>query len=246
MPARAVLRKLGVGAAWLAVSALAHADGVTITLDPNFGAPDYAFYSYTDIYGAQHNSIPVGPYIATLTDGTQSETVLLFCYDMASDTNVGTVFPGSVEPVTSFSDPAYTEIMESTYLINDLQLQGGLNAPLATRGAISLAIWQIMNPTSTTEQTPFPDDPAAQPYIAQAAAVVGSGEWSTADADLYPTWSPSNVYIQRFGEVPEGQGPVPEPPTWTLTVLGVFGLALARRRARAFARKSVLSLLRPS
>jgi hypothetical protein len=242
------LRELDVAGVCLALSALAHADGVTITLDPNFSAPDYAFYTYTDTAGVVQSNIPVGPYMATLNgDGYNNTAVLVFCYDMASETNVGTLFSGAVEPVTSFTDPTYTEMMDSTFLINELQIDGGLNAPLATRGAISLAIWQIMNPTSNTKIAQFPDDPAAQPYIAQAAVAVGSGEWSTADADLYPTWVPEDTLIQRFGEVPESQGPVtPEPPTWTLTVLGVFGLALAGRRGRAFARKSVLSFPRPS
>jgi len=53
--------------------------------------------------------------------------------------------------------------------------------PWPPEGAISLAIWEIMNPTSTTKSTPFPTDPAALPYEADAAAAVADGSWTAAD-----------------------------------------------------------------
>jgi hypothetical protein len=218
--------KITLGIVWLFLSALAHADSITLTLDPNWS--DYAFYSYTDIYDVTHNNIPVGPYMATLNGGGYNNTaVLLFCYDMNSDTNIGTAFTGSVDSVTSFSDPTYTEIMESTYLINELADDGGINAPLATKGAVSLAIWEIMNPSSTTEITPFPTDPAAIPYELQAAAAVSSGAWNTADADEFPTWVPDDTLIQRFGTES-----TPEPATIVLTGLGLLGLGFLVLKSR--------------
>jgi hypothetical protein len=71
----------------------------------------------------------------------------------------------------SFAGRAYTghyayptdlASMEATYLVDLMSASGGYTAPLAEQGAISLAIWQIMFPTSTkTDGTYFPVDPAA-------------------------------------------------------------------------------------
>jgi hypothetical protein len=207
---------------------VAHADTVTLTLDPNFSTPDYAFYTYTDINGGVHTE-PVGPYIATLNGGGyNNQSVLVFCYDMQADTDVGTNYSGSMVSVTSLTPPTSTEVLETTYLINELMDDGGLNAPLATRGAISLAIWEITNPTSQTSYNPFPTDPAARPYEAQATAAVANNTWTVADADQYPTWVPGaeDGVIQRFGTVD-----APEPSSLVLVGLGVFGLIGLKLRA---------------
>ena len=246
MRAPGVLIRTGIGTICLSVSAGAHAGPVTIVLDPNFGAPDYAFYTYTDIYGDTRSGLPVGPYIATLNGGGYNDvSVLVFCYDLKADTNVGTPYTGSVDPIEDLTPPTSTEVLESTFLINELMEDGGINATLATRGAISMAIWEIMNPTSTSASTPFPTDPAAIPYEDQAAAVAASGAWTTQDADLYPTWEPDEIAsIQRFGIVPPP--PTPEPPTVTLTSLGVLALALAKRRLKIPALKAAFRSLRSS
>jgi hypothetical protein len=222
------IAKLSLAAICLALSAAAHADSVTITLDSHFSSPDYAFYTYTDTAGAVQSNVPVGPYMATLNGGGYNNVaVMVFCYDMKAETNVGTAYTGSVEPVTAMSPPTSSEVLDSTYLINELMDDGGINAPLATRGAISLAIWEIMNPTSTTKSTPFPTDPAALPYEADAAAAVADGSWTAADADQYETWMPDNIAsIQRFG-VSES---APEPGTLVLTGLGLLGFGLIYKR----------------
>jgi hypothetical protein len=237
---------IGIGVVCLALSAAAYADTVTLTLDPNFGAPDYAFYTYTDIYGGTHSGLPVGPYIATLNGGGYNNvSVLVFCYDLNADTYVGRQYTGTVDPVEDLTAPSSTEVLESTFLINELMEDGGINATLATRGAISMAIWEIMNPTSTSASTPFPTDPAAIPYEDQAAAAAASGAWTTEDADLYPTWEPDDIAsIQRFGMVPPP--PTPEPPTVTLTSLGILALGLAKRRLKIPALKAAFRSLRSS
>ena len=231
------MKKFNVGLALLfvAVCALlslnplkAYADPVTLTLDGNWG--DYTEYSWIN-NGTTHTE-PVGPYMAILNGGGyNNESVLVICYDMNASTYVGTTYTGTVEPVTAFIGSTSTEIMEATYLGNELLDDGGLNAPLATRGAISTAIWQIMNASSTTEVTPFPSDPAAQSYIADAVVAVGNGTWTVADANLYTTWMPDDIgSIQRF----DAPAPTPEPGSLILLGTGMLGLAffLYRRRSR--------------
>jgi hypothetical protein len=65
--------------------------------------------------------------------------------------------------------------------------------------------------------------------------MVSSGEWTVADASVYPTWMPDNPAIQRFGIFFPGTPPVitPEPGGVALLGSGLLGLALLwRRRAR--------------
>jgi len=231
MPFAKIVTKITLGAICLALSMIAHADSVTLTLDSHFSTPDYAFYTYTDTYGGVHSNVPVGPYMATMNgDGLNNASVLVFCYDMNADTYVGKAYPGTVTPISGLSNPAYSEVLEATYLVNELMGDGGINAPLATRGALSLAIWETMNPTSLTKYNPFPTDPAALPYEAQAALAVANGNWTAADANTYQTWIPGADFatIQRFGVVEEG----PEPSTWVLMATGLLGLGLAGWRMR--------------
>lgn len=211
-----------------AAAPLMHAGTVVLTLDGMFSAPDYAFYNYTDISGAAQDDIPVAPYITYLNgSGYTNSLAYTFCYDFNSPTDVGTPYSGTFEVFTD------TAGMEATYLVNKLNSLGLINATLPTRGAISTAIWEIMNPSSTTSLAQFPSDPAAQPYEAEALAAVENGQWTAAESARYPTWVPDNPAVQRFGVVFQGESPTPESTTLLLLGLGLVGIGIWGRKRRA-------------
>jgi PEP-CTERM motif len=215
-----------IAALGLILCSVASADTILLTLDKNFYS-DYAFYSYVDTSGAANNSIPVSPYITTLNGGPYSSTLAYtFCYDFNSPTDVGVAYSGTLEVLTD------TATLEATYLIDQLNAAGMINAPLATRGAISLAIWEIMNASSTTSLSNFPTDPAALPWEAAATQAVTSGAWTIAQSARYPTWVPDNPSIQRFGIVFNGETPTPEPAVPILVGIGLIALCFRRRSVR--------------
>jgi len=231
--------QLALGTICLALSTAAHADVVTLTLDGNWPSA-YAFYTYTDTSGNTQASIPVSPYQATVNGGGYDNmAALMFCYDYNSPTYVGVTYPGTVVPVSDFSGATQTAMMEATYLLNDLDLTGGLDAPLATRGAISFAIWELMNPSSTTSLAVFPTDPAAVPYEKAAINAVANGIWTAADAAHFPTWVPDDSSIQRFGGIVLASDPpvskpliqTPEPSSLIPLGFGILGLLVFGRFA---------------
>ena len=214
------MRKVVCLIAWLVLGAgMARANPIIyLTLDSNY-PNDYAFYTYTDTSGVLHTNVPIGPYIGYLNGGGYNNLLVYgFCYDLDSPTYVGTQYSGTIQPY----DPSdLTSSEEASYLVNELQLLGGVTAPLAIRGAISMAIWEIMNASSHTKMTPFPSDPAAQPYEAQAAAAVADGLWTSADTAMFPIWIPQNTSIQRFGLILSA-----EPASLAMVILGIAGIAV--------------------
>jgi hypothetical protein len=234
--------KLGCCVLLFAAAAHADIDTVTLTLNPNYPS-QYSFYDYTSA-GGSVESDAVSPYLTTLSDSAglfNNLAVYSICYDINNSTPAGTSYTGHFET----GNPSTAEL-EATYLDNLLVLNGGLAAPLGTRGAISLAIWQIMYASSNdSDGHPFQTsdrDPAAQPYVNQAIAAVAGGSWNASDASLYPEWVPDNPSIQRFGIVIENNppvkdldGPMPTPEPGGLALLGTGLLTLGllgRRRAR--------------
>jgi hypothetical protein len=214
---------------------------VNLTLDGNFSAPDYSWYSYTDTAGAQ-KSDPVGPYITYLSGSLYDNAlVYTFCYDINADTDVGVSYGGQLE---TFTD---TATMEATYLMNQLNMEGGFNASLEDRGTVALAIWEIMYPSSTTNGPEFDSDPAAQPYELEAATAVADGSWTAADSARYPTWVPDDSSLQRFGVILEGSlvddsaSPTPEPPSFGLAGPGILGLATFRFHAKCRAARCAVT-----
>ena len=122
--------------------------------------------------------------------------------------------------------------MEATYLINELYGMGLTNVPLATRGAIATAIWEVMNPSSDTGLAQFPSDPAAQSYENEALTAVSNGSWTTADSARYPTWVPQDPSVQRFGVVFTSAPAIPEPGSVVLMGLGLVGIGLLPLKRR--------------
>jgi hypothetical protein len=207
----------------LLLAVAAQADTVTLTLNGNLSEPTYTYYTYTATDGSTRNEW-VAPYQTTLQDSEGTLAVWAICYDINNDTRVGTPFTGHMVDETS------TVGLEASYLAHMLQVDelGTPPITLATQGAISLAIWEIMFPSSTNpKHEPIYDDPAAQPLIDQAAAAVASGAWTAEDAKAYPTWMPDDTSIQRFGIIYDT---TPEPAGYLLLGSGLVAMAWLWRR----------------
>lgn len=219
-----VLRALGLLLLALALAGLACADPiVTITLDGNFPG-DYHFYTYTSNVTNTTYTVPAGPYPAILSGGVFGKSTLgyVVCFDMNIDTLVGQPYSGSLVV------PNDTVQLEVAYLMAQLSKLGGYYAPVSTVGGpISTAIWQLENGSSNGKVIPFPDDPAAQPWVNAAVNAVQHGTWTAAMAAQYPFWSPdAGVISQRFGIV----GTVPEPGSLALVGASLIGLGLLLRK----------------
>jgi hypothetical protein len=124
-----------------------------------------------------------------------------------------------------------------------LNLGGDTAAPTAAKGEISLAIWQLMFPSSTqADGSYFPVGPAAAALELQAYSAVTSGQWTAADNPLYPTFVPDDTTAQRFeilfaNTTPVqtlagtgSQGSAPEPGTTTMLAGGLALLVMGSLR----------------
>jgi hypothetical protein len=203
----------------LALVAQSHATTILLTMAPNIS--DYHNYTYKDIFGNLHSEYS-GPYPATLSDGSYGSGagVFVMCYDINMAAYVGATYAGiMVLPTT----PAE---IEAAYLQKELADAGGYNADVQTiSGPISMAVWQLMDPSSQYP-APFPLDPLAAPFVAEAENAYLTGKWTQADAAYYAFWKPVPITTtQRFGFV-YGQAPqpgditTPEPASVVLLLLG--------------------------
>ena len=217
----AILRVLGMLLLALALMSLARAGNITVTLDPNWS--DYGTYSYT-VAGVTYTRY-TGPYEATLTGGIYGSGTLAYlsCFDINVDTNIGTLYTGSLTAPTGKTQ------LEVAWLMNQLGLAGGYYAPLSTTGPIGMAIWQLEDPSSINP-APFVEDPAAQPWVTNAVNAVTSGAWTAADAAQQPFWTPDNLSAaQRFGIV-ELAHSAPEPGSFALVGASLIGVGLLLRK----------------
>lgn len=213
-----------------AASVSALGSTVYITLDSNFPT-DYLSYTYTDSSGTY--TVPSGPYPATLSGGSyvDGQTYYVWCYDINVDSYAGEQYSGSLDA------PTTAEEIESAYLEDQIiQLYGYPTAPASEdttyateTGAYSMAIWQLMDPSSYNPAA-FPEDPAAQALITQAQTAYQNGTWTQADADNYTIWVPDDPSSsQRFGLIAINSS-VPEPASYLLIGAGLVGLTAIRRK----------------
>jgi hypothetical protein len=239
------IRRIASRTFWLGLLVLvlalhSHATTIILTMDSNWN--DYHEYTYTDADG-DLVTLPSGPYPVTISGGSFDSGVVLYvmCYDINLDAYAGASYNGI------FVLPSDTGEIEAAYLQAKLVELGGYDADVQTvSGPISMAIWQLTDPSSINP-APFRLDPAAEAYVAEAEAAYLNGTWTALDAEQFPLWSPFTPgATQRFGFL-EGQAPlpsdvVPEPASLSLVLMAaglglVFAVrqrryALARQRAR--------------
>ena len=204
----------------LALALVAQSHATTINLTMADSMSDYHSYTYYDV-GIAYTE-PTGPYPATLSGGSYGSGVGVFvmCYDINIDAYVGATYAGIMVLPTTEAE------IEAAYLQKELADDGGFyGAPLSESGPISMAVWQLMDPSSQNP-APFPLDPLAAAYVSQAENAYLSGDWTQADAANYAFWEPTPIgTTQRFGFV-FGQAPLssdittPEPASLVLLLLG--------------------------
>ena len=204
----------------LALALVAQSHATTINLTMADSMDDYHSYTYYDV-GIAYTE-PTGPYPATLSGGSYGSGVGVFvmCYDINIDAYVGATYAGIMVLPTTEAE------IEAAYLQKELADNGGFyGAPLSESGPISMAVWQLMDPSSQNP-APFPLDPLAAAYVSQAENAYLSGDWTQADAANYAFWEPTPIgTTQRFGFV-FGQAPLssdittPEPASLVLLLLG--------------------------
>jgi hypothetical protein len=222
-----ILRRTVIVLLWLAAATISSAATIILTTDGN--PINYHTYTYTDDNGVQHTA-NVGPYPVVLSGGSYGGGIPsnALCFDINIGVLFGTSYPGTTKPPDTIAE------IQAAYLLDKLASLGGYSADVQTvAGPISMAIWQLMNPSSHNP-APFAQDPAAQSWVDQAVYAYSIGLWTAADAAAYVVWLPDPLgSTQRFGFL-EGPPPpvVPEPASAIQLVAGL-GLLLAIGKKRA-------------
>jgi hypothetical protein len=193
-------------------------------------------YTFTPIGAAAGvtDTEPVGPYPGWLGQDITADDSFFFCITFLKTANWGASYSGTTIA------PSTAQQLEAAYLGAELVSLGDQNATLAEKGAISLAIWQITDPTPGD----VPRDPAAQSYVTAAGDAYSSGAITAADFPNTLIFVPSDPAIQSFMIASPGSATfttlfeessgVPEPGTvfLILTGGGLIGLSRARRKRR--------------
>lgn len=216
----------------LALALVAQSHATTIYLTMADSMSDYHSYTYYDVLDNGH-TLPNGPYPATLSGGSYGSGVGVFvmCYDINIDAYVKATYAGIMVLPTTEAE------IEAAYLQKELADKGGFGADVDTiSGPISMAVWQLMDPSSQVP-TPFALDPAAAFYVSQAEDAYSGGTWTQADAAKYAFWMPTPITTTQrfgfvFGQVPQSSDITnPEPGSLVLMAAG-FAVVLALRRKR--------------
>ncbi|MDR3700539.1 MAG: PEP-CTERM sorting domain-containing protein [Candidatus Sulfopaludibacter sp.] len=179
-------KTIRLAAAMIACAGIAAAS----TLSFGLGGDPNQYYTFTPI-GAQAGVIdtePVGPYPGWLGQNTAADSNLLFCITFLKTANWGGTYSGTT------AAPSTPQQLQAAYLGAELVNLGGGHATLAEKGAISMAIWQITDPTPGD----VPRDPAAQSYVADALHAYSGGMLSAADFPNSLILIPNDPSIQEF------------------------------------------------
>jgi len=203
------------------LAGLASADSVMFGL----GGDPGQYYTFTPV-GAPAgvtDTEPAGPYPGVLVENNSADNNFFFCITFTKVAYWGASYEGTL--IAPTTQPQ----LEAAYLASELYNLGDQNAPLSVKGAISMAIWQITDPTPGH----VPVDPAAQPYVAQAQAAYNAGKLTPAQFTSSKIFVPNDPSIQDFMLSAAQLTATPEPGTIALMLTGLGLIAISRlRRSR--------------
>lgn len=206
------MRRLAI--LWMLAALPACATSVMFGLggDPN------QYYSFTPVGspGGTLTTVDAGPYVGWYGEDIPADAVAFVSLDYLLPPKWSKKYPGTA------SEPATQAELEAAYLAAQLAKFGGGSAPLAQQGAISMAIWQIMN----ANPGDVPLDPAAQAYVAAAIAAYGNGALTATGFPETLIFDAHDPHLSRFMVLGLAQGdPSNSPELGTVILLGA-GLGL--------------------